>query len=414
MNVRFISCDNGPNYSWDDIFVAATTLFRNKIKAQEKVVSFFKSTFNNDPIWFFDSGRSALTELLTAFDFPVGSEIIIQALSCIVVPNSISQAGYVPVVVDIDDSFNINPKLIEKTITTKTKAIIIQHNFGCPADVEAIQRICKKHNVLLIEDCAHSLGVTVEVKGVTEWAGSWGDAAIFSFGRDKCVSSTIGGAAIIRSKNTRTITHLEKAYQKLPTTSKKLEIKALLYPILVNGLVIPLYHLYIGKLLMVAFRKLHVLPAIYTIAEKKALISQLNQPKKLGLPLFPLLSNQIKKLDVFSAHRLSLSKLYIQDLQLPYKPSAYFRFPLLTSHLSTTKNSSILKKDILTKAKQQGIFLGQWYTDLFVDSIDARYVQPQQVPKAYMCTSQMLNLPTNTRTTFADARKIIAIIKSLI
>ncbi len=78
----------------------------------------------------------------------------------------------------------IDADKIETAITSKTKALVIQHTFGAAADVEKIMTIARKHNLLVVEDCAHSLGESLN--GIL--LGNFGDLAIFSFGSDNFLS----------------------------------------------------------------------------------------------------------------------------------------------------------------------------------------------------------------------------------
>ena len=105
-------------------------------------------------------------------------------------------AGAKPIYTDIDETFNINTKELEKHINKNTKAIVVQNTFGIPAQIDKILSIAKEHSLLVIEDCAHSLGATYKEKKV----GTFGDVAFFSFGRDKVISSVYGGALIINNK----------------------------------------------------------------------------------------------------------------------------------------------------------------------------------------------------------------------
>jgi len=90
----------------------------------------------------------------------------------------------------------MDPTKIEALITDQTKAIMIQHTLGIPADIDAIRDICQRHHLLFIEDCAHALGASY--KG--QKCGTFGDMAIFSFGRDKIISSVNGGALLIKNE----------------------------------------------------------------------------------------------------------------------------------------------------------------------------------------------------------------------
>jgi len=124
------------------------------------------------------SGTDALHLALIAEGIGAGDEVITTAFTFIATAEAIKYVGAVPVFVDIDPgTFNISPAAIEKAITPKTKAVMPVHLFGQPADMQEIERICKTHNLKLIEDCCQSFGATINGKQ----SGSIGHAAGFSF-----------------------------------------------------------------------------------------------------------------------------------------------------------------------------------------------------------------------------------------
>ncbi|MGQ9610726.1 MAG: DegT/DnrJ/EryC1/StrS family aminotransferase [bacterium] len=99
----------------------------------------------------------------------------------------------VPVFVDVDPiTMNMNPDLIEEKITDRTKAIIVTHAWGLPAKMDKIVEIAHKHNLLVIEDCAHSLFAKYKDK----YAGTWGDIGSFSFQMSKQMGLGDGGMAV--------------------------------------------------------------------------------------------------------------------------------------------------------------------------------------------------------------------------
>lgn len=103
-----------------------------------------------------DAG-TAMCFLLYDFGANRGDEIICPASCFVSVANSILAAGFTPKFVDIDPStLNIDPKKIEEKITEKTKAVKVVHNMGKPCDMDEILKICKKHNLYLLEDCCES------------------------------------------------------------------------------------------------------------------------------------------------------------------------------------------------------------------------------------------------------------------
>ena len=137
-------------------------------------------------IFFHYNARSALYHGIRALGIGSWDEIILQAYTCVSVPNAIIATGAKPIYCDIDpDTLNIDPHKIIQLITPKTKAILIQHTFWISADIQSIQTICTDHHLMLIEDVCHALWWTYQWQKL----GTFWDIAIFSFGRDKIISS---------------------------------------------------------------------------------------------------------------------------------------------------------------------------------------------------------------------------------
>lgn len=140
-------------------------------------------------------GRTALYFILKALDLPKGSEIICPALTFWVVPEITRVAGLKPVFADIDPyTFTIDPAAIERAITPNTRAILPTHLYGLPCDMDPIMALAKKHNLKVIEDCAHSLGATYN----GQMTGTFGDASFFSFQGFKPLNTFGGGLAWTR------------------------------------------------------------------------------------------------------------------------------------------------------------------------------------------------------------------------
>lgn len=141
----------------------------------------------------YGAARMALYVLLQAMGFREGDEIILPGYTCIVIPNAIRFAGLVPVYADIRESdLNINPDLVERAITARTRAIIVQHSFGVPGDMEALCDICSRRGLPLIEDCAHALGA--ELDGTK--LGRIGIAGFYSTEATKMFSTEKGGLVV--------------------------------------------------------------------------------------------------------------------------------------------------------------------------------------------------------------------------
>ena len=142
-------------------------------------------------------GRVALYAILKAIGIGPGDEVILPGFTCVVVPNAVSYLGAKPVYIDIDPkSYNIDPQKIEEQTgkvwhAGKAKAILAQHTFGIPAEMDRIKEIASKYNLFTIEDSCHSIGS--KYKNIE--VGSIGDAAFFSSQWSKPVTTGLGGWA---------------------------------------------------------------------------------------------------------------------------------------------------------------------------------------------------------------------------
>ena len=139
-------------------------------------------------------GRTAFYHMLEALDLPAGSEIIVPSLTFWVVPEMARAAGLTVVFADVDPrTFNIDPASVERLITERTRAIVPTHLYGLPCDIDRILAIAARHSLVVLEDCAHSLGATYKGRPV----GTFGTGAFFSFQTLKPLNCYGGGMALV-------------------------------------------------------------------------------------------------------------------------------------------------------------------------------------------------------------------------
>lgn len=144
-----------------------------------------------------NSGSSAGLLALTALELPAGSEVIIPAVTFPTIFNIILQCGLVPVVVDSKiGTYNLDPRELEKAITSKTKAIICVHALGNPVDMPAVMKIAKKHNLYVLEDNCDGWGGVLNGKKV----GSFGNISFTSFHAAHIVAMGQGGGVFTNDK----------------------------------------------------------------------------------------------------------------------------------------------------------------------------------------------------------------------
>jgi dTDP-4-amino-4,6-dideoxygalactose transaminase len=143
------------------------------------------------------NGLDALHLILRGMGIGAGDEVIVPSNTYIATWLAVSQSGAKPVPVEPNEqTYNIDPSLIESAINERTKAILVVHLYGQPADMDGIDKIAKKYNLKVIEDAAQSHGAKYKDRRV----GSLGDAAGFSFYPTKNLGA-IGDAGAITTNN---------------------------------------------------------------------------------------------------------------------------------------------------------------------------------------------------------------------
>ncbi len=142
------------------------------------------------------NGTVTMEVALRASDIGWGDEVIVPAYTFQATAAAPLAAGAIPIIVDIDpDSYTIDPRLIDAAITEKTRAIIPVHLGAQMADMDAIMKIAQKHDLIVIEDCAHAHGAKWNGKG----AGTIGHYGSFSLQSSKTLSAGEGGVLICRT-----------------------------------------------------------------------------------------------------------------------------------------------------------------------------------------------------------------------
>ncbi|GAB6100857.1 DegT/DnrJ/EryC1/StrS family aminotransferase [Thermococcus atlanticus] len=139
------------------------------------------------------NGTAALDVALKALKIKAGDEVITTPFTFIASANSILFQGAKPVFADIDpETFNLDPNEVLERINDKTRAIIVVHLYGQPADMRAFMEIAEDHNLYLIEDCAQAHGAEFEGQKV----GTFGHIAAFSFYPTKNMTTGEGGIVV--------------------------------------------------------------------------------------------------------------------------------------------------------------------------------------------------------------------------
>lgn len=155
----------------------------------DRVEDAFRERLGRKHALLVNSGTSALNVAMAAADVGPGDEVLLPGFLWVACLASIVRAGGIPRLVDIDDTFTMDPDDLERKINERTKAVLLVHMSGTSGDVARIREICSARNVLLIEDVAQANGATFRGKAL----GSFGDLSMFSFQYNKNMTAGEGG-----------------------------------------------------------------------------------------------------------------------------------------------------------------------------------------------------------------------------
>ena len=155
-----------------------------------------QNTFQSKHVQLVSSGTAAVSVALASAGVGAGDEVIMPSFTFVASFEAIMLLGAIPILVDIDDTLCLNPEAVEQAITPKTKAIMVVQMCGSMGDMDALQVISNKHNLLLVEDACQAIGGSYKGKPL----GSIGDLGCFSFDFVKTITCGEGGAVITNNK----------------------------------------------------------------------------------------------------------------------------------------------------------------------------------------------------------------------
>lgn len=346
--------------------------------------------------FLFYKGREALRQAFWASDLKRGSYVAINGFTCYAVDEAVTEAGFNPVYVDIDpEQLHFSASNLEKAIkdNPEMKAVIIQNTLGYSCDIVEIEALCQKHNLLLIEDLAHSFGL---VYPDGREAGSVGDMVMLSFGRDKVIDAVAGGALIIRGEVSPEWKSDLYANRRKPSLWDRHVDR--LYP-LHTWLVRAFFPVRIGKLFQIFFRQFGFLP--------RATDGIFNGATDLPYQNAKEVNKLIDGFNDSRTHRNEIADIYRREISLDFIPKVAeehdgkpieLRFPVKVQNRDT----------LLNKLKQNGINISDIWYDCPI--APPRFMKMTaykgQCEFSELTTSQLINLPTHRNISVDQARKL--------
>jgi perosamine synthetase len=331
----------------------------------------------------FMGGRVALSACIYALDLRPGDEVILPGYTCVVVPNAFQYAGIETVYCDIElDTYGLDVNLLEKKITSRTKAILLQHLYGLVCrDYEAILELAQRHRIKIIEDCAHATGAIFKSKKV----GNYGDVGFYSSEQSKIFNTIQGGIAVT---NDDRIARKLREYYLQASFPDRLLIERQLYSVILN------YYQFKhpqrwwwGDLAEFLYGRKRI---ISTSAQEEQGIKPRDYGRRMSAPIAAVGLNQLSKIDFYNECRRKTAKRWDEWCEVNgyKKPSVisesvpvYLRYPVMVEPDK--------KRDTSWARREVQVSLGVWY----VSNIHPTKRNVENCPNADRAVKQCVNFP---------------------
>lgn len=378
--------------------------YRNELKKQ--IASFLGC--EQDEVILTWKGRVSLYGILEALNLNDKDEIILPAFTCVVVPNAILYHNLKPVYVDIDpNSYNIDTQKIESSITDRTKVILAQNTFGLSSEIDEIQKIAKKHNLFVIEDCTHGFGGSYRGK----LNGTTVDATFFSSQWNKMFSTAIGGFAVV--KNSRLKKQLNEFEKKLESPSMKDEFLLKLQLILKN--ILGYKSLYWNAMKLYRYlSKKNIVIGSSSGGEMESIQMPNDYLKGLGNIQSKKGAFEVRKILNNVQHRKNIAAFYDDTLDTLDKIKAYA--PNNIGHTYTKYPILVKNREVFLKeAEKYKIPIHDWFISQIhpiSEDFHKWHLVPEKHPVSKKIAEHIVNLPTDFCVDDSLAEKVALFLES--
>lgn len=356
----------------------------------------------------FWKGRIALYAILKAMGIGDGDEVIVPGYTCVMVPGPVIYAGATPVYVDIDaETYNQRVEEVERKITARTKAILVQHTYGFPAPIEEIRKIADARDIAVIEDCCHTFGGKLNGKML----GTFGAAAFFSGQWNKPFSTGLGGLALVQDEGLARKVRAEQAGYPRPGAKSAFMLAS---QILV-------YELFIyprsTAMATEAFRwltKRGIVVGSSSNAEFDRVIPE-NYALRPARVQCELAEREIARIDANMRHRVGVTRMYNEAL-----PGMGYSIPKLSTDADVVTIRYPLrvanKDEAIAKAASHGVEIGSWFeVPLHPAETNMRSFGYEDgcCPVAERVCREVINLPTHRRMSESAARRTLEFVRKV-
>jgi len=353
-------------------------------------------------VLFFYRGRVALCAILKALGIEQQDQVAMQAFTCIAVPEALMAAGARPIYVDVESNgFNMDADDLARKLTPKTRAIVVQHTFGIPADMDRILRVARQAGLPIIEDCCHTLASEYKGKPL----GAFGVASFYSSEWGKPIVAGIGGSAVVNDPQLRERMH--RAYQTYRTPGaaalSRIQLQYYAFALLYRPLLFwPVRSLF------------HRLSSLGVAVNNYNPMGEGNIAEDFSLRMAPALqrrlARKLTKLDAQTHHSRWVAGEYQARIRsaavahpvLPTGSDTVFaRYPLLATN----------KPELLAAARRANVELSEWYATPVHPLVDKElrlvHYEPGSCPNAEARCDEIVALPTHPAVSKRDVDRAI-------
>jgi perosamine synthetase len=367
----------------------------------------FAEWFGGGVTFAFWKGRVALYVILKAMGIGPEDEVILPGYTCVMDVNPIKYLGARPVYVDIEPAtFNIDISLLQNKITPKTKAIIAQHTYGYPCNMQAIMEIANRKGIPVIEDCCLALGSTYKGKLL----GTFGAAAYFSMQWNKPYTTGLGGMVITNDTElAERIRLLCKKELCLPSRGEVMMLAAQLVA----------YRLFIYP------RTTALAQSIFRYLTKKGAVVGSSSTHELepvkADDFFKAISGvqarsglrQLKKIERNIAHRKKIADLYDKLFEEKGWKSREYDRDVMDPVMVRYPVRIAQKDKALHEAAKAGVELGSWFEcplHPIETPLEAYDYEIGMCPEAEKASREVVNLPLHPRADEKTAKRTVEFI----
>ncbi|MCC7290106.1 DegT/DnrJ/EryC1/StrS family aminotransferase, partial [bacterium] len=300
-----------------------------------------------------------------------------------------------PLYIDITEgSYNMSLEDLNEKITDNTKVLILQHTFGVLADKRIID-FCKQRGILVLEDCAHTLGNTN--------VGNWGDATMLSFGIEKMLPTRVGGALIVN--NPELIAGVVGKYSEIKSISKWESFKWMINPLLWRCIRLVPEPFTSGAVWIL--KRIGLLKSGFSVSENQGVRFNLTV-KDITQVLAKVVVDCLVSINTLLLHRKQLTGLYSRELGLNLS-GPLVRYPYVP------ESKEYVDRLIRSIAQLGYPFYDKWFCPVVFPKATnlqkMKYIKGS-CPVAEKTSEMIVNLPTGLNVSESKAMDIVNLIKS--